>query len=714
MKTARPDAPALRTELSISGMTCAACAAKVQAGLAGIDGVDEAAVNFAGARATIRHSGPIDHGAVRRAVEAAGYEVVEAGAAEQAEQARQGDLQRRLAVAAPLGTAIMVVSMVPLLQFAGWEWAVGAASVPVVGWCAWPFHRKALTGLARRSTTMDTLVSIGTLAAFGFSAAVLIAGIEGEHVYFETAAVIVALILLGRWLEARARQRTGDAIRALAEMGAGQAVLVDGREVPVAELAVGDRFLVRPGDRIATDGRVLEGAAAVDMSMITGEPVPADIEAGDEVIGGTIARSGSLVVEAAKVGAETALAQILKLVQQAQDSKAGIERLADRVAAVFVPAAMLAAAATLAAWLWLAESTGDAFSAAVAVLIIACPCALGLATPLAIMVGTGRGAQLGVIIKGGEVLEDTRALDVAVLDKTGTVTEGEMAVIARLPDTAAAAEVATLAASLEQRSEHPIAAAIARNVPERRQVQRFESHAGVGVSGVVDGTELAVGKDSLFRAVDDEVAQEADEAAAAGRIAVYAGRHGRAEALFVLADSVKAGSAQAVAALDRLGISTVLLSGDSRAVAEAVAAEVGIDEVIAEVMPAEKAAVIRRLQSSGKRVAMVGDGINDAPALAAADLGIAVDTGTDVAVEASDITVMGGDLRAVADAIALARRTLSVIKGNLFWAFAYNAAAVPLAAVGVLSPMIAAAAMGASSLFVVSNSLRLRRFRGSR
>lgn len=692
-------------------MTCAACAAKVQAALSGVAGVDEAVVNFATGRASIRQRCPVAPSALREAVEAAGYRVVEPDAAAAAERARERDLGRRLVVAAALGSAVVAVSMIPPLRFTGWEWAAGILGLPVATWCAWPFHRGALASLARRSATMDTLVSMGTLAAFGFSAAVLVAGSHDKHVYFETAAVIVVLILVGKWLEARARQRSGDAIRALAELSAPLALLADGREVPVEQLAVGDRFLVRPGERIAADGLILEGQAAVDMSMITGEPLPADLSAGDEVIGGTVVVAGSLLAEAAKVGSDTALAQIVKLVEQAQGSKAQVQRLADRVASVFVPAAILAAAATLAGWLLLGDTAGDAVSAAVAVLIIACPCALGLATPLGIMAGTGRGAQLGVIIKGADVLEDTRSVEVAVLDKTGTITAAEMEVIATLPDTPAAHEAAGLAASLERRSEHPIAAAISRSVSAERPVDSFASHAGEGVTGLVDGVEVTVGKASLFSVVDAEVARAAAEAAEAGRTAVLAGRAGRAEAVFVLADRIKTTSAEAVAALRRLGISTVLLSGDNRAVSEAVAAEVGIDAVIAEVLPADKVEVIADLQAQGKRVAMIGDGVNDAPALAQADLGIAVDTGTDVATEASDLTVVGGDLRAAADAIALSRRTLAVIKGNLFWAFAYNTAALPLAAFGVLSPMIAAAAMGASSLFVVSNSLRLRRFR---
>ena len=689
--------PAERMDLEIEGMTCASCAVRIEKSLNRLDGV-HASVNYAAESAAVRFDPKLVSveqlvGAVRSAGYTARLDVGE-------RDAETGTARLRLVVSAGLTVPLALIAMVPPLQFPGWEWVALALAAPVVLWGGWPFHRAAFRNLRHGSVTMDTLVSIGTLAALLWSIVALVA-LDDAHLYFEVGAVITTLILLGRYLESRARRRSGEAIRSLVELGAKEAnVLRDGVEiaVPIGELEVGELFVVRPGEKLASDGIVVEGESAIDQSMLTGEPAPVEVGPGAEVAGATLNTFGRLVVRATRVGADTALAQITRLVAEAQAGKAPIQRLVDRVSAVFVPIVLAISAATLAGWLVATGNAAEAFTAAVAVLIIACPCALGLATPTALMVGTGRGAQLGILIRGPEILEQTQRVSTIVLDKTGTVTEGRVRLVDVVPlNGATRAEILRLAGAVEDASEHPIARAVSsaarQEVGSLPPVAGFVNRPGTGVAGLVDGHAVEIVK------AGDGIRVSWD---------------GIDRARLVVADSVKPTSAEAVAEFRELGLTPVLLTGDRRESAEQVAAAVGIDRVVADVQPGDKAAEVRRLQEAGETVAMVGDGVNDGPALAQADLGLAIGTGADVAIEAADLTLVSGDLRAAADAIRLSRRVLGTIKGNLFWAFAYNVAAIPLAVAGILDPIVAAAAMAASSLFVVSNSLRLRRFRSPR
>ena len=755
-------------ELQIGGMTCASCAARVEKKLNRMPGV-EATVNYATEKATVSLPAGTTPADAISTVEKTGYTAAlpqppkprrtRAGGGEDEipDDPEVASLRRRLIISAALALPVVLLAMIPPLQFDYWQWVSLLLATPVVTWGAWPFHRAAWLNARHGAATMDTLISIGVSAAYLWSLYALLFGGAGDpdmrmtfhllpeqgggadEIYFEVAAAVTVFILAGRYFEARAKKRSSAALRALAHMGAKDAgVLRDGREVrvPIDQLHPGDTFVVRPGEKIATDGTVVEGSSAVDASMLTGEPVPVEVGPGDTVTGATVNAGGRLVVRATRVGADTQLAQMSRLVEQAQAGKAPVQRLADRISAIFVPIVLVLSMVTLAGWLLSGAEPEVAFSAAVAVLIIACPCALGLATPTALLVGTGRAAQLGILIKGPQILESTRAVDTIVLDKTGTVTTGRMELVdvipsgALVPDAAPGGTAATaatasedellrLAGALEHASEHPIARAIAagaaQSVGELASVEGFSSTQGLGVSGVVDGHAVVAGRPRWLAEqwslhLSPDLAAARDAAQAAGRTPIAVGWDGQIRGLLVVADTVKPTSAQAVTRLRDLGLHPVLLTGDNERAARATAAEVGIGDVIADVLPADKLDVVRRLQDEGRIVAMVGDGVNDAAALAQADLGIAMGTGTDVAIEASDLTLVRGDLLAAVDAIRLSRSTLRTIKGNLFWAFAYNVAAIPLAMAGLLNPMIAGAAMAFSSVFVVSNSLRLRRF----
>ncbi|WP_448222520.1 heavy metal translocating P-type ATPase [Gordonia iterans] len=759
MSTSAPtegaSAPTTGVELEIGGMTCASCANRIERKLNKLDGVS-ATVNYATEKARVTVPEGYDPELLVGEVRKAGYSATlpapkkptASSGEDEPEDAELISLRQRLIGAVVLTVPVIAMAMIPALQFEYWQWLSLALASPVILWGAWPFHRAAWANLKQGTATMDTLISMGTLTAFAWSVYALFFGTAGTpgmthpfeftiapsdgagNIYLEVGAGVTMFILAGRYFEKRSKRQAGAALRALLELGAKEvAVLRGGASVPLSErrevkigideLVVGDEFVVRPGEKIATDGVVVSGSSAVDESMLTGESVPVEVAEGDAVTGATVNAGGRLVVRATRVGSDTQLAQMAKLVEDAQTGKAEVQRLADRISGVFVPIVIVIAGVTLGAWLGAGFPAAAAFTAAVAVLVIACPCALGLATPTALLVGTGRGAQMGVLIKGPEVLESTRRIDTVVLDKTGTVTSGKMTLVGVIAEEGVdRIELLRLAGALENASEHPIAQAIAKGAGEEAGTlpdpEDFANVEGKGVQGIVDGHAVVVGRESLLADWSQHLSPEVSDAKAAaereGKTVVAVGWDGRARGVLVVADTVKPTSAQAISELKELGLTPVLLTGDNEDVARQTAAEVGIERVIAEVLPAEKVDVVARLQSEGRVVAMVGDGVNDAPALAQADLGLAMGTGTDVAIEAADITLVRGDLRSAVDAIRLSRKTLSTIKTNLFWAFAYNTAAIPVAALGMLNPMLAGAAMAFSSVFVVGNSLRLRGF----
>jgi Cu+-exporting ATPase len=744
--SAPPDSSAGAIELDITGMTCASCAHRIERKLNKLDGVS-ATVNYATEKASVTAPTGYDPQILVDEVKKAGYAATlprprqsEATDGEDAPDPELVGLRQRMIGSIVLSIPVIVLAMVTPWQFDYWQWASLTLAAPVIVWAGWPFHQAAWLNLRHGAATMDTLISVGTIAALAWSLYALFLGTAGEpgmshgfeltiertsgadNIYLEVASGVTMFVLVGRYFEKRSKRRAGAALRALLELGAKDvAVRRDGVEtrIPIEQLAVGDEFVVRPGENIATDGVIVDGRSAVDASMLTGESVPLEVAEGDTVVGATVNAGGRLGVRATRVGSDTQLAQMAKLVEKAQSGKAEVQRLADRISGVFVPFVIAAAVAVLGFWIGGGFPLEAAFTAAVAVLIIACPCALGLAVPTALLVGTGRGAQLGILIKGPEVLESTRQVDTIVLDKTGTVTTGAMTLLDVVPaEGTDPAELLRLAGGLEDASEHPIARAVADGARERAGAlptpESFANVEGKGVQGVVDGHAVLVGRESLLAdwsiRLDDDLRTAKAEAERSGQTAIAVAWGGEPRGVLVVADAVKPTSAEAVRRFKELGLTPVLLTGDNQVVADEVARQVGIDRVIAEVLPKDKVDVVADLQKDGKVVAMAGDGVNDAAALAQADLGLAMGTGTDVAIEAADLTLMRGDLRTAADAIRLSRKTLGTIKTNLFWAFAYNTAAIPLAALGLLNPMLAGAAMAASSVFVVSNSLRLRRF----